>query len=253
MIVFTDLDGTLLDHSSYSYEPALPAVHRLQTSDIPIIPATSKTAAEVAPLMEEIGLRGPAIVENGGGVLTAKEPARPSEDYLTVREKLNQLPASLRSRFTGFGDLGDEGIAKATGLPLDAARRAGKRQFTEPGTFEGSDDDLREFLDTLNSLGISAKRGGRFLTLSHGRHSKADRVPGICETLEASGPVIALGDAPNDRAMLEAAEIAIVVKNPDHDGIEIAELANRRVIYTNQPGPAGWNQAIQSILDEYGI
>ncbi|MCP1199721.1 mannosyl-3-phosphoglycerate phosphatase [Notoacmeibacter sp. MSK16QG-6] len=252
MIVFSDLDGTLLDHSSYDFAPALPAIRRLQDAGIPIVPATSKTAAEVAPLMKRIGLEGPAIVENGGGVINGSDTAYRSGDYLIVRERLDQLPPAMRDRFKGFGDMGVDGIAKATGLPLDAAKLAGERQFTEPGLFDGTPDELSDFLDALHSLGISAKKGGRFLTLANGRHSKADKMSMVCKEIDAEPPIVALGDAPNDRAMLEAANIAIVVRNPDHGGIDVAETAQRRVIQTTQPGPMGWNEAIQAILDEYG-
>ncbi|WP_114390823.1 HAD-IIB family hydrolase [Notoacmeibacter marinus] len=252
MIVFTDLDGTLLDHSSYAFDAALPAIRRLRAAAIPIVPATSKTAAEVVPLMERIGLDGPAIVENGGGVIVGSQAGPQSEDYLVIRERLEQIPETLRKKFTGFADMGEGGIARATGLSSEAARLAGQRQFTEPGLFDGSADELRDFLDTLNRLGISAKKGGRFLTLANGRHSKADRMSEIAHELKAQPPFVALGDAPNDRAMLEAANIAIIVRNPDHDGIDVAETADRRVIRTSQPGPMGWNEAIQTILDEQG-
>ena len=66
LIVFTDLDGTLLDHETYSLEPARPALDRLASEGIPLILASSKTAAEIDRLRAEIGCADfPAIVENG--------------------------------------------------------------------------------------------------------------------------------------------------------------------------------------------
>ncbi len=35
-IVFSDLDGTLLDHRIYDYSPALPALEMLQEKQIPL-------------------------------------------------------------------------------------------------------------------------------------------------------------------------------------------------------------------------
>ena len=52
MLVFTDLDGTLLDHHDYSYDAALPTLRRLKKANIPLIFNTSKTAAEVEEYME---------------------------------------------------------------------------------------------------------------------------------------------------------------------------------------------------------
>ena len=69
VIVFTDLDGTLLDHESYGYAPALPLLSRLRAAGIPLILASSKTAAEIAPLRADLGFADcPAIVENGAGI-----------------------------------------------------------------------------------------------------------------------------------------------------------------------------------------
>ena len=64
-IVFTDLDGTLLDHETYDHSPALPALAALAARDIPVIPVTSKTSDELRPLMADIGLEGGFIAENG--------------------------------------------------------------------------------------------------------------------------------------------------------------------------------------------
>jgi len=66
-IVFSDLDGTLLDHRTYDYSPALPALAKLQEKQIPLVFCTSKTAAEMIPFRKEIKNKDPFIVENGGG------------------------------------------------------------------------------------------------------------------------------------------------------------------------------------------
>src|SRR5262245_50293684 len=46
-LVFTDLDGTLLDADTYSYEAASPALERLRERGTPLVMVTSKTRAEV--------------------------------------------------------------------------------------------------------------------------------------------------------------------------------------------------------------
>ena len=67
-IFITDLDGTLLDHHTYDYSPAWPALHRLKKEHAPLILSTSKTAAEIIPFRLEIDNHDPFIVENGGGI-----------------------------------------------------------------------------------------------------------------------------------------------------------------------------------------
>ena len=68
-VVFTDLDGTLLDHDSYAWTAAAPALDALKQAGVPLVLASSKTAAEIAALHAELGLgRTPAIVKKGAGL-----------------------------------------------------------------------------------------------------------------------------------------------------------------------------------------
>ncbi|MGB0624704.1 MAG: HAD-IIB family hydrolase, partial [Luminiphilus sp.] len=72
-VIYTDLDGTLLDHHTYSFAEALETVHALRDRGIPIVPCTSKTRAETAELMNAAGLSGPMIVENGAAIWVPKD------------------------------------------------------------------------------------------------------------------------------------------------------------------------------------
>jgi mannosyl-3-phosphoglycerate phosphatase len=47
LLIFTDLDGTLLEQATYSFEAALPALQALRERNIPLIICTSKTRAEI--------------------------------------------------------------------------------------------------------------------------------------------------------------------------------------------------------------
>lgn len=43
-IIFTDLDGTLIDHDTYSYEAALDAIKLIDQKDIPLFSVPVKPA-----------------------------------------------------------------------------------------------------------------------------------------------------------------------------------------------------------------
>jgi mannosyl-3-phosphoglycerate phosphatase len=47
LAVFTDLDGSLLGHHTYSFENALPALEHIREQRIPLVYITSKTRPEV--------------------------------------------------------------------------------------------------------------------------------------------------------------------------------------------------------------
>ncbi len=253
LLVFTDLDGTLLDHATYSYEQAKPALQALRDLDVPLVLASSKTGAEIARLHDELKLGdSPAIVENGAGIYMPGGPASGDRsDYLKIRKALTDLPRALSQPFKGFGDMSDEGVAESTGLPLEQARLARMRCHSEPGLWSGTDADLTRFLDALQAQGIVARRGGRFLTLSFGR-TKADAMKDIADRLQAD-MTVALGDAPNDAEMLAAADRGVVVRNDHAPPMpEFAGEATGRIRRTTLPGPAGWNAAILDLIENLG-
>ena len=252
LIVFTDLDGTLLDHDSYSPAAAAPALARLRAAGVPVVLASSKTAAEIAPLRAELGFAHvPAIVENGAGLLEPGSEAPPGGQYAELREMLDALPADLRAGFRGFGDWGPEGIAQRTGLPREQAARAAQRQFSEPGLWTGSAADKTRFVEALAARGITAREGGRFLTLSFGG-TKAGQMEDILARYGHPFSV-ALGDAPNDVEMLERADLGIVVANPHRAPLPpLKGEAEGRIRRTTLPGPAGWNDAILQVMVERG-
>lgn len=248
-IVFTDLDGTLLNHHDYDYSPAIPALNLLKSLNTPVILASSKTAAEIAPLRLELDLSSyPAIVENGAGLLEpgCTTPPDSGRDYLKIRAILDGAPMELRKYYKGFGDISNADCAKLTGLPLQAAIRAKQRVFSEPGLWTGPETDLALFLTFLSDHGIFARHGGRYLTLSFGK-TKADQMLNICENY-GNPPVIALGDAPNDLEMLQAADYPVLISNPDAAPFDIPTDLSKRITHSTKPGPAGWNETVQSIV-----
>lgn len=253
LIVFTDLDGTLLDHETYSSAGASEALSLLRQQGIPLILASSKTAAEIAPLRHELGFdQCEAIVENGAGML---EPGASEEqatgDYEQILSRLAGLPKELRSQFRGFSDWSVEETAERTGLSVSAAELSKKRNFSEPGLWTGDTQQFEVFCRLLKVQGLVAQQGGRFLSLSFGGN-KAEQMAEIRKRHEIShNPVfsIALGDAENDVAMLEAADLGVIIPNPTHKGIpRLSGEANGSIIRASSVGPTGWNETIKTII-----
>jgi mannosyl-3-phosphoglycerate phosphatase len=66
------------------------------------------------------------------------------------------------TEIVGFGDLTVEQVAEDTGLPVDLAALAKKREYSEP--FKILKGDEAQVLKALESSGLSYTRGGRYLT-----------------------------------------------------------------------------------------
>ncbi len=247
LLVFSDLDGTLLDHETYGWDAARPGLDALAEIGAGVVLASSKTAAEMAPLRAGMGLQDwPAIVENGGGVLPAGEAhVTDAESHTALLDRLAELPKG----FLGFSEMSVAQVVELTGLSQAEATRAKARCFTEPGIWMAAEADLPDFLDAVRREGLSAKRGGRFLTLSFGQ-DKASRMRDIVDQYRPAH-TIALGDAPNDIEMLQTAEFGVIVKNPEGVGVPpLPGEATGHIRRTVLPGPAGWNRAILDLLQE---
>lgn len=253
LIVFSDLDGTLLDHDTYAWDAARPALARLAALDVPVILSSSKTASEITVLQEAMGLQGlPAIVENGAGVIGLDRDNPDTADYQRIRAALSEVPADLAGGFTGFGDLTDAEVAQMTGLRPEEAARARRRQFSEPGIWRGSPRARQQFLAVLAEHGVHAREGGRFLTLSFGR-TKASGMRQVIDFYGA-GETIALGDAPNDIEMLEAAGHGVIIANPHRAPLPpLKGESAGRIHRTVASGPVGWNRAVVDLLDTLSI
>ncbi|WP_281954588.1 HAD-IIB family hydrolase [Pseudophaeobacter arcticus] len=250
LMVFTDLDGTLIDHVTYRWDAAQQALTALQRLSAAVVLASSKTAAEIGALRSDLELEDwPAIVENGAGILSPHGKCVPqAAHYQAVRSVLDGLPGPLRRCFRGFGDVTADQLVEMTGLARPQAKLAQQRAFSEPGQWLGTAQQRSDFLAYLLEQGVTAQQGGRFLTLSFGGN-KADQLLKIVQSYQPQH-TIALGDAPNDIQMLEKVDFGVVVANPHRAPLPLLKgEARGQILRTKEAGPVGWNTAVLQLLD----
>lgn len=265
LLIFTDLDGTLLDHESYRWDPAQPALDQIAERGIPLIFNSSKTRPELEQLRRRIGNQHPFIVENGSAVYVPAGyfdsdkqsgseyerqlfgPAR--EEILTV---LNGLRTESGFLFRGFYDLSVQQLVEITGLGADQARQAMQRDCSEPIQWQDGNARLEQFRQRLAARGLRLLRGGRFYHVM-GKTDKAAGIRWLIDRYRSRWPEknfvsIGLGDSPNDRGMLEAVDIPVVIDPAEGEALRLEHMG--RVIYAGAKGPRGWQLAMDRIFRE---
>jgi mannosyl-3-phosphoglycerate phosphatase len=267
LIIFTDLDGTLLNQDDYSYNAALPTLSKLKKQKIPVIPVTSKTRAEVEVLRKEIGLNDPFIVENGSGIFIPKNDFRFNLDdtiiyeeyhlqqlgctYEETRQELANISQTLGENLRGFNDFSDQDIVDLTGLSLEEAKLAKTRDFTEPFVIPKNLNPQKiSTLIKTNNNGFSVVVGDRFSHLIGVNSGKGKAVNWLMKNYqikEKKITTIGLGNSPNDLPMLENVDIPIII--PSKKGIH-SGLQGKSWKIASSPGCEGWTQSIEEILND---
>lgn len=269
LLIFTDLDGCLLDHNDYSFEPAAALLQKLNTLHIPVIPATSKTESEVLHLRKIINNTGPFIIENGAAVYIPMDyfPEKPDDvdevdefwvkTFTEPREHWTSLIARTgfgRDKFQTFSESSVSDIVKLTGLTHDAAVRASHRGYGEPVAWHGSPEEKQQFVTELQRLGANVMQGGRFLHVS-GNCDKGLALSWLADQYKKAlhAPIlsIAIGDSQNDVSMLELANIAVLIPSPAH---ALLRLDKPQHFYNaSHFGPDGWAESVSMILNTLNI
>ena len=264
-LVFTDLDGTLLDSRTYSYEKSLAAINRLKEIGIPIIFCSAKTRAEQEIYRRELGLSHPFVVENGSAVFIPRayfpfpfDYHKGVNDLLTIelaipRGRVRKLLAKIGGEndfhFKGFGDMSAAEVAEMTGLNLEFAKLAQQREYDEPVEFDSSGKDVSDFLAKLGEAGLNWSHGGRlYHVMGGGGKGKAVEIlGGLYRKMWGEITTIGLGNGLNDLPLLSQVDIPILVQKRDHSW----EDTNLPCLHKVQGvGPEGWSRAIAEIFGD---
>ncbi|HSB34935.1 MAG TPA: HAD-IIB family hydrolase [Nitrospirota bacterium] len=264
-VIFTDLDGTLLDPKTYSFDEARLALDEVRKRNIPLVLCSSKTRAEIEVYRKDLQNSDPFIVENGAATFIPagyfKQPTGGvvREDYVVttfgtpyrvVREALVRLRESMGIAVKGFGDMTVEEIAALTELSQDEAALARIREFDEPFIFKSEPDE--RFLRAIEEVGLHWTRGRLYHIM--GDHDKGKAVRLLKRWYESERGklvTIGLGDGFNDLPLLAAVDHPVLIRK--EDGSFDPRVDFPGLIKAKGIGPEGWNRAVLELLSQNTI
>lgn len=246
-VVFTDLEGSLLDAVTRDFSPADPVLKKLRAAHVPVIPVSTKTLDELVPLAIGLGVTDAMIVESGSAIARftlngwqLEACAAPAETLLDViREIEDQSGAEL----TVYSALPYDEAARLSGLSGESLIRSANRQFDEPFVLERG--NIEDVIAAANAMGFAVQRSRRFYHLL----KECDEGEAFTRLREELGCDVAvgLGDAPIDAGFLSRSDVAVII--PRVDGLPDAELVEKvpHARVAHAPGPVGWAAAVHQI------
>jgi len=241
-VIFTDLDGTLLDHKTYSYSKAKKALTLIKKKKIPLIICTSKTRVEIEFYRKKLKIKDPFISENGGAIFIPEK--RKIIKIGAEYKKLQRIVDKIRKKgikITTFKDLTAKEVSKDCGLKLERARLAKKREYDV--VFKVDKKDIKKIKKIIKKYKLNLLRGGRYYHINKSDKGKAVKI--LIKMLRKKyGKIktIGFGDSENDFDMLDNVDVPYLVKSYNN------KYKSNKYNKANGIGPEGFNKVILNLI-----
>lgn len=259
LIIFTDLDGCLLNKHDYDWSQAASTLETLRGRQIPVVMNSSKTVPEMSQLANELSLTDSTFISENGSVIRwgHEVGSREVGEIEVMGESRDHILAVLNHlkqqfRFRSFADLGLVGVVKETQLSQDKAQLALARQGTEPLLWDDTEEHRSDFEQRLHDHQLTLTKGGRFWHVA-GQTNKGKAMQRVGQRLSHSDGktmMAAIGDSPIDQSMLDLADVPIGIPTSTGLGVNVDP---QRGIVAAQQGATGWAEAVSELLSRIDV
>ena len=255
IIVFTDLDGTLLHRDTFQFDTIKNYIKSLINKGVIIIPNSSKTEIEIEKFNEELGVNLPFISENGASIhglnlITSNFPnklivSREKEELLRIFE--NKVPEKLKQKCFQISKMSKKDQENILGQKDEKLKNALNRKYTLPFLFKGDKNEKNRLLKLLSANSLTLQEGGRVSNLCDNvnKVKSMNKVVKILKKIKEKIITIAVGDNYNDLDMLKNCDIPCLVFN---DQFKLDQINIDNLIFSNMPSPEGWADVIKKAL-----
>ena len=253
--VVSDVDGTLMDHS-YDLTPAKETIKTLQKLSIPVILCTSKTAAEVKVIRNELNLTDPYIVENGAAIYGESLKKANGEiilgkKYEFLEEILNLISKEIDYKLTPLNNLTDLEATQLTGLEGPSLNLMRDRHWSMP--FINPPSFLEEKINICSKkFKVDIFKGNRMSHLLSTNSNKGKAINTLKKYSNIKDiQIIGLGDSPNDLPLLLNSDFKIVIPGIDGPNLNLLDqLKNFEFTLASEPNGYGWKNEINKLINK---
>ena len=257
VIIFTDLDGTLLHRDTFKFDEIKDYIESLISKGIILIPNTSKTQVEIEDFNRKLDLNLPFISENGSAIfgldiINKNFPnnivlSREKEITLKVFQK--EIPENLKSKCKLITKMEKKTQKEVFGLSDKNLRNVLNRSYSTPFLFKGNNEQKKDLFKIVKNVGLSLHEGGRVINICDNvsKLKAMNRVIKIIKKTENEIKTIGVGDNFNDLDMLRNSNIACLVFN---DQFLMEPININNCIVSKQSAPLGWEEVVKMALDK---
>ena len=258
IIIFTDLDGSLLDKDTFKFDEIEDYFKDLISEGIKIIPNSSKTEAELLDFNKQYNLNLPFISENGSSIhglnlIHKNLPnkisiSRPVDQIILIYNEI--IPNNLKQKVNFILKLNYKEQEKIFGLPSTKMMLATKRNYSLPIQFMGNEIEKNEFFKIINDVGLTVQTGGRIMNICDNVNKSiamSKSLQLISKELDNEIITIGVGDNENDIEMIKKSNYPCLVKN-DNFNSSLIDIDN--LIKSSEPSPRGWSDVIKTAIQK---
>ena len=260
ILIFTDLDGSLLDHNNFEFREIQDFILKCIKNGIKIIPNTSKTKIEIQVFIDQLGQNLPFIVENGAAIHNLNlihSKIKINDNSLVFSRSLSEIlkqfkkniPMDFQKRCMFLKDMTSTEQMKILGLNKKYLPFALNRDYSMPLVFDGSREMINEFTRHLKKIGMKLHEGGRIYNIcddcSKGK-AMTTLIEMLKNELKCKTHTIVVGDSPNDISMLNVCDQPCVIPLPNRKNLSF--LKDQKLIRATQTAPKGWEEVVRASL-----
>ena len=267
-LIYSALDGALVDPRTGSSADAEEALSELELRKIPLVLLTPKTRAEIDPVRRHLGHNHPFVTENGGGIFlpdgyfNIKIPGvvrngrylclNQGTSYGEACAALDDISEECGVGVAGFHHMSTREIADNTGLRSRDVELARSREYDELFFFTSADEPaIARFIEAAKIKGYAARRGEPFWHFSSGC-DPAQAVRKLTKLFRDATHIklraVGIGANEEDFLWLRATDQAILLPGGRVDSEPSKSGQAKSFVPGNAPGPAGWNETILDII-----